>query len=241
MSRIRGGIVVSDTDPVFDGPDTAVADLLDDTPKPPVVVAPVPPQLENIVGNLLDAYRLTVPGTMLHSDQLMNARRLSPITPQREDLQQLAFYTADGAIYFLDGKTPKLALTREADNLVLRHIDDAINSYYQQLTQTKNYRPDPAEADISIKSATTEIFDLTQLKLKKHDDEFSYMAISTTKYDKLNPEQRRLAERIYGQGTDFIDNMAMLATAQIAETKIYVLNPGYVKTEARSGYVGRAS
>ena len=79
--------------------------------------------LETITENLRDAYRHLQPGTMLHADQLMKERRLNPITSTGEDLRDQWFYTADGAIYFIDNGVPTLALTREAHNPVLQNID----------------------------------------------------------------------------------------------------------------------
>ena len=185
----------------------------------------------NISGNLKDAYKQVQPGTLRHVDELMNERRTNA------ELRTQWFYTGDGVFYFMNEKTPQLAMTREADNLVLRHIDDA----FTQLTSTGNYCPDRAEADAAIKAPATEVFNLTQLKLTKENDEFSSMEISTTKYNKLNPEQRRLAERVYGQGDDFVANMAMLKEAKIDVTRVWVLNPSYVREHAKDSPLARAS
>src|SRR3989338_8066594 len=241
MSRIRGGIVVSDTDPVFDGPDTAVADLLDDTPKSPVVVALPSPKLETIVGNLR-VYSQLEPYTMLHADELMAQQVLNPA------LREQAYYVADFALYTLEGtnrkKTPTLWLARhtaqEPNNLILNHLDDAINSSFEQLTQTRNYRPSLHEAQKVMQASSTLKIDLTQLRLEKDDHEFSHIEISTTNYDKLNSEQRKLAERFYGQGTDFDRAMATLKGAGINTTQVFVLNPTYVQKEAVNP-IGRAA
>ena len=194
------------------------------------------PTLVTISGNLRDAYRQIQPGTMLHADELMNARRTST------DIQQSGFYTADGIIYFRDGNTPKIAITREEDNLVLRHIDEA----FAQLTATRKYLPGPREAQTAIHATRTEIFDLTKLSLKdfyKQDikREYGSLEISTTEYGSLNPEQRRLAERVYGRGNDFIANMAMLKQEFIHGIIVYVLNPKSVWKEARESPIGQAS
>ncbi len=191
--------------------------------------------LVNILGNLQTAHNASVPGTLRHVDQLMTERQTN------FSLRSLGFYTPDGNLYFMDGEIPKLAMTREADNLVLRHLNDEVNSSYNQLTETGNFFPDPREAEQAIKASATEVFDLTQLQLKKHDAEFSYLAISTTQYDELNPEQRRLAERVYGKGDDFVANMTMLKEAHIDNTKIFVLNPDYVQEHAKGSPIGRAS
>ena len=71
----------------------------------------------NIPGNLKDAYKQAVADTLLHVDELMNARRINPITPQGDNLRYESFFTADGQIYFVDRTTPKLAITQEPNNL----------------------------------------------------------------------------------------------------------------------------
>ena len=190
----------------------------------------------NISGNLRDVYKAAVPGSLRHVDQLMNERRTAVGTEQTQ-LRNNWFYTPDGGIYFMDGKNPKLAITREPDNLVLRHIDDA----FTQLTTTQNYRPDVTEAQAAIHSASTLVVDLTQLKLQGNKEEWRYMAVSTTRYNKLTSEQRTFAERVYGQGADFAANMQMLKDARIDETKIFVLNPDYVREHAGKVPLARAS
>ncbi|MBS3124325.1 hypothetical protein J4437_06890 [Candidatus Woesearchaeota archaeon] len=241
MVKISGGIVQPDTDPVFDGPDTAKADLLDDTPKSPVVVAPVPPQLETIVGNLRAYFQLE-PYTMLHADELMAQQILNPA------IREQAYYVADFALYTLEGtsknKTPTLWLARhtaqEPNNLILNHLDDAVNSSFEQLTQTNNYRPSLQEAQKVMQASSTLKINLTKLKLNQKDDQFSYMIISTTNYNKLNFEQRKLAQMFYGQGTAFDTAMVTLKGAGIDTIKVFVLNPTYVQKEAANP-IGRAA
>ena len=168
---------------------------------------------------------------MLHVDQLMKERRRNP------QLRAQSFYTADGELYFLHGQTPTLAITGEKDNLVLRHLDDA----FTQLTTVENYRPDIHEAQQSIDAPETVLIDLTKLRLQGDDAAWRYLRISTTQYDKLQPEERKLAERVYGQGDEFGLSMAQLKKAGISETRIDVLNPAYVQKEAEQGPLGRAS
>ena len=182
--------------------------------------------LETIAGDLR-TYAKLQPGTMLHVDELMKERRSNP------ELCDQSFYTADGELYFLQGKkkTPTLAITREKDNLVLRHLDDA----FTQLTTTGNYRPNVQEVQQSIDAPETVLIDLTKLRLQGNDAEWRYLGISTTEYDKLRPEERTLAERVYGQGDEFGASLAMLHEAGIKETRVYVLNPVYVQKEAEQG------
>ena len=46
---------------------------------------------------------------------------------------------------------------------------------------------------------------------------------------------------MYGSGNDFTANMKMLKDAGIGETRIFVLNPDFVRREAAEGPLGRAS
>jgi len=186
--------------------------------------------LENIVGNLRDAYKQAQPGTILCVDQLMNERRSNP------DLRNNWFYTADGNVYTPDGNT--LLITREAANPILRNIDDA----YTQLVQAGNFKVSTADLQAVRDAPDTVAVLLRELKLSGDNNEWRYLAIDTKKYDKkLNPEARKLAERVFGQGTDFTANMKMLRDAGITETRIYVLNPNYVTENAKGQAIGRAS
>ena len=191
--------------------------------------------LETITGNLRDGYKQLQPGTMLHVDQLMNERRTN------EELCSQWFYTADGEVYFLDGarKTPALAMTREAHNPVLKNIDSA----FDQLTKKHDYRVLQPDFEQALAVIDTVLIALPTLRLSKHDAEFSYLPIGTapSKYNKLNEEERKFAERVYGQGDIFAKNMKKLKDADISETRIWVLNPDYVQKHAAEGAIARAS
>ena len=191
--------------------------------------------LETITGNLRDAYKQLQPGTMLYVDQLMNERRIN------KELCCHGFYTADGEVYFLDGadKTPTLAITREAHNPVLQNIDDA----FKQLVGDGNYRPSQADVQKAIAAHDTVLVTLPNLRLSGNEAEWSYLNIGTTpaEYAKLNQEELKFAERVYGQGDDFAKNMKMLKNAKIGETKIFVLNSDYVQKQAEAGAIARAS
>ena len=192
--------------------------------------------LETITGNLRDGYKQLEAGTMLHVDEFMNERR------DNHELRSQWFYTADGEMYFLDGvkKTPNLAMTREAHNPVLKNIDSA----FYQLTQEHNYHVLQPDFEQALAVIDTVLIALPTLRLSKHDAEFSYLPIATTpsKYNKLNKEERKFAERVYGQGDDFTKNMKMLKEeGKISETRIWVLNPDYVQKHAAEGAIARAS
>src|SRR3989344_2559654 len=147
--------------------------------------------LENIEGNLKEAYQQIVPSTMLHSFEIMNERI------SNHDLRKLSFYTADGLIYFLDGSkgyAPRLAITKQSDNLILQNLEEA----FGQLTLNRNYYPDPEQASEAIKAWKTGVFDLTKLKLHHHNSEMSYITIPT--FGGLDSEGLRIAQCVYGQG-----------------------------------------
>ncbi|MEK6863152.1 MAG: hypothetical protein AABW53_00430 [Nanoarchaeota archaeon] len=191
--------------------------------------------LETITGNLRDAYRQLQPGTMLHADELMNERRDNP------ELRDQWFYTADGEVYFLKGKnkTPTLAMTREAHNPVLQNIDVA----FEQLINEHNYPVSQADFKQALAASDTTLIALPKLRLSIVNQEYGYLPIGNTpaEYKKLNAEERKFAERVFGQGRDFVQNMEMLKVADISETRIYVLNPDYVRQHAEKGAVARAS
>ena len=130
-------------------------------------------------------------------------------------------------------------MTREAHNPVLKNIDDA----FEQLTQKQNYQPIQADVTQALAAPETVLVALPNLRLSKHDSEFSYLPIGTTpaKYNKLSDEERKLAERVYGQGDDFTQNMKMLKDAHIGETRIFVLDLDYVQKHAAEGAIARAS
>lgn len=192
--------------------------------------------LETIVGDLR-AYSELEPGTFLHGDQL-TAEQVHDTSLRRQ-----AFYVADGPLYSLEGKkrTPTLFLTLEPDNLVLRHLNDEVNSSFDQLVKTGNFRPGTEEARKAMEAKDTLRIDLTKLRLKGDNAEWRYVEISTTDYDRLNAEERKLAERFYGQGTGFVAAMKALQDEGISNTRVYVLNPDYVRKEAVAGPVARAA
>jgi len=142
--------------------------------------------VETLEGNLRDAYQLAVPGTVMHADELMNERRTNAA------LRGLPFYTADGNLYFMRDGKPFWAITREPENLVLRHIDTA----FPLLTQNNHYYPDPEEAEEAIAAADTLLIDVSQLRLEGNDNEWRRLAINTSPkwYNQLKAEERKGAE-----------------------------------------------
>ncbi len=196
--------------------------------------------LETITDNFQAAFEQCVPGTMCHADELMNERR------NNIQLREQMFYSADGCVYYVENKKPTLRITRERFNPILKNINDV----FGQLLNQDNYRL--SRDDFIIMNAIGVgpdklTIDLTKLTLKGngkdwrgHDRGWSYYEISTHTpsffnrgYDKLNFEERKLAESVYGQDNDFVENIKMLNDAGIKQTRIYVLSPKYVQKHAK--------
>ncbi|MEK6969986.1 MAG: hypothetical protein AABW48_06170 [Nanoarchaeota archaeon] len=191
-------------------------------------------KIENITGNLRDAYKQAVPGTLLHVDELMRER----IT--NLELRNLWFYTPDGAVDSMDGKTPTLRITREAVNPILKNIDGA----FGQLVNTGNYNVLPADFEAVKAAVDTVTINLTKLGLQGNNDEWGYLAVDTSKaITKYNAEAQKLLRRVFGPtDDDYTANMEMLRESpqRIKETRVYVLNPNYVKKHAKESPIARA-
>ena len=192
-------------------------------------------KLETVVGTLAEAYKSLRPGSILHVDEFMKERRTN------EELRDQCFYAADGLVYSLQGekKVPTLAITRASSNPLFQY--SKIDEYCQQLLRDQNYRPTPDETQRALSAPDTVLVDLTKLRLQVCNGEFSYLAIDTRKYNKLNQEEQKLAQRVFGKGQDFGLTMEMLADTGIRETRMYVLSPNYVLRDAKENSLGRAS
>ncbi len=194
--------------------------------------------LETLVGKLAQIFPKFKRGTIRHSDQLTTERRINP------KLRKQWFYTADSALYTVEDGEVILYLGRGPTNPIFKNIKKATH----QLITTENYIPPKADIEAVVKAESTLKVKLSGLRLQgdkglQGDNyERCYFEIKTADYDKLNPEQRRIAERVYGQGNDFKENMKMLNEAGIRTTRVYVLNPEYVKNNVpQDGAIARAS
>ena len=111
---------------------------------------------------ILRCYTNLEKGTFQHADQLQAERQQNP------ELRNQWFYTADGYGYFprTDGDVD-LAITREDNNLVLRHLNDSVNSSYHQVNQRRdsNYCPDNTEALAAKCAESTIVVDMAKLHL----------------------------------------------------------------------------
>ena len=191
-------------------------------------------------GKLVDVFPLFNRSTIQHSDEIQ-ADRLVEIATKKDDavLPKQWFWTADFPMYTMEGKEAVLYMGRGKDNLVFDNIVEATT----QIREKNNYFiNDRKNIDSVINSDTTLKVVLSDLKLKGDDSEWRYFEINTEKYDKLNASQKALAERTHGKGKAFKDTMKMLSKAGIETTRIYVLNPEYVKNNVpKDGALARVS
>ncbi|MBI2523422.1 hypothetical protein HYW19_03460 [Candidatus Woesearchaeota archaeon] len=195
--------------------------------------------LETLVGPLAQTFPQFERDTIRHSDQLTTERRTNP------ELRNMWFYTADGPMYLVekvDGIDEAfLYLGRGETNSVFNNIEEATH----QLIRTGNYilpKEKRGEIDAVIKAEDTLKVRLSDLRLQGNDSQWRYFEIGTANYDSLNEHQRGVAERVYGSGDDFVENMKMFNEAGKRKLRVYVLNPAYVKQNVpQDGALARAS
>src|SRR3989338_6775115 len=157
--------------------------------------------LETLVGPLAETFPQLIRGTILHSDALTTERRLN------SKLRNQWFYTADSNVYTIEDDEAVWYLGREPTNPIFNNIEEAT----QQLIRTGDYilpKEKRGEIDAVIKAEDTLKVKLSDLRLRA-DNVFCYFEIDTANYDKLNEHQRRVAERVYGSGNEFVENMKM--------------------------------
>jgi len=193
------------------------------------------PELETITAALAKGYKQLEPNSFRTSAELTSERRTN------NELRRQPFYTANFGMYSVEDKEAILYFGGREANPILANIDEVCS----QLIKTGNYKIKPKDNQAvkdSVKLGNTLKVKLSNLDLEKHNDEFSFFKIDTADYaSSLSKHQRALAERIYGQGNDFAENMKMLSKAGISKTRVYVLNQDYVKKHAKKAAVARAS
>ena len=199
--------------------------------------------------NLVNLYQICeIPlfqdGTIQHADEITSQRRnqfLGQDTSQPENKfrPEQCFWTADFPLYHVEDDEVVLYLARGKDSLIFKK--ENLETAMKELKETHNYIPEKKEAETVIKQETTLKVRLSQLRLIKNQV-FSQLIFGTAHYDKLNAAERALAERVYGQGQEFVENMEMLTRASRGKVFINVLNPGYVKAHAKkNGFLARGS
>lgn len=191
--------------------------------------------LETITGSLENALAKADRRTIQHAWEITNDRRTQP------ELREQWFWTADFPMYRLEGGEAVLYFAPGELNLVFANIAEAA----PQIKATGNYMPpkkDEARVVRSAKGGKTLRVPLADLGLQEENAERCFFEIDTAGYDGLTPAQRALAERIYGGGEDFRLNMKVLREeGKVTVTKIYVLNPKFIREHARAGAIGRVS
>jgi len=199
-------------------------------------------QLTNERGTLKESYSRVKPETVQHSDEIQTDRLTD------EGLRNVWFWTADFPMYRVeddkgnavqgraveDGEAV-LYLARREHNLVFQNIEEATD----QLIRTNNYVVENQEDIESMVNAESTVrIVLSNLGLKRHNDEFSYIELNT----KTLAEGREAVLEQYGEDvTAFVDRVHgdagyekegigdLLAEKGRNITRIYVLNPEYVK------------
>jgi len=178
--------------------------------------------LENRIGRLAELVPKFRKNSWRTSAELTTERRTN------KELTNQWFWTANFALYRIEDKEAILYFGGRKNNPIFKNIDETA----KQLISEQNYTPSQEDAASAIKSSLR--IKLSDLNLLKHDDEFSYFEIDTANYESsLNAAQRGFAEAVYGKAKDFKANMKMLSNAGIAKTRIYVLNPEYVKQKTK--------
>jgi len=183
-------------------------------------------KLENPQGTLLNVSKKINLSTVQHAREIQRDRQTDTA------LRDMWFWTADFPLYTMEKGQATLYFADGKHNLAFQHLDDAV----EQLRTKNNYFPNDSDIGSVINAKSTLKVKLSDLKLERYDDEWSYFEIDTAKYSKLNKSQRVLAERVHGKGKAFDKTMKMLrdpkgddSNTGIQKTRVYVLNPTYVK------------
>jgi hypothetical protein len=189
-----------------------------------------------------NGFKQLMPGSFQTSAELTTERRTD--VELRDDF----FYTANFGVYLVEDDQVVLYFGGREANPILKNIDEAC----RQLINTKNYRVSKKEMDAvldSVESGYTLRVVLSDLDLQKYlNDRFRKFEVPTYNmdgnkdpagYELFNESQRSLAERVYGTGDDFIENMEMLNHAGISLTEIVVLSPEYVIENTKNSPIAR--
>ncbi|HLC80949.1 MAG TPA: hypothetical protein VJG31_04215 [Candidatus Nanoarchaeia archaeon] len=173
-------------------------------------------------GNLGAVRQLTEAGYRLQTVlELQNDR----CKDGQEGLQNRLFYVADGSVFYQDPKNGAVswAHTDGKHNLVIQpqYLERAL----KDLHQTYIFQPDNVKESWDvIKSRSTKRFALSDLRLVREDDEFSFMPIKTGRYDALSSVQQKAASLVGFTPK----NVDYLKQKGIKDTRLWLLNPEYV-------------
>ena len=122
--------------------------------------------IDTIFDNLRDGVKRLQPGTFQNVDEL----RAAQITDST--LRNNWYHVANANGYRVQGTEVQWALVRGNDSPILRHLDDPVNSSYDQLSNTAgNFITDIAETDAAFSAKDTLVTSLSQLRYRKDKSE----------------------------------------------------------------------
>jgi hypothetical protein len=154
------------------------------------------------------------------------------------------YFTSNFCMYTVEknktGKEEFLYFGQREANPIFNNFEESC----MQLQDNENYRLTREEVKKvygSVKTGHTHRVRLASLKLREFDQEFAFFEIDTRYYWQtvknggLNKPQREFAEKVFGVGKDFNRYMYLLTFRSIRKTRIYVLNPKYIREHHKTG------
>ena len=210
--------------------------------------------LEIITNSLAGGYQQLVVGTFQEASEIMNARRLEPDPKTKQELRDRYFYTANLSLARIIGGNLEYGLSgREAFDGI---AGQDIGEFSRQLINSGFYRLTPEQIAALPNFTGIEWVDPSKLNLQTvpGNRQWGFVEVDTSDYsaEKLNKDQRRIAQKPYGgmerkqdpnqEYSDFGENMKMLNAADKRTTRIYFPTPEYVGESIKKGeVVARAS
>ncbi|MGV8087244.1 MAG: hypothetical protein ACP5N1_06460 [Candidatus Woesearchaeota archaeon] len=185
----------------------------------------------NFKGKLLEILVLVNPETIKHTSEIQKARR------NNSDIRNDIFCTGELSLYRIENNNPVIYLANRENNVILQNLNDAIS----QIKTTGVYFPTDLEVEKVINSSSTLRTELSDLKLKNMDKNYSFFEIylrseeenSYNNYDQLNNAQRLISERVHGMGNKFNKTMACITKYGLPlfvnSSLMYFFNPSKVK------------
>lgn len=186
----------------------------------------------NKQGPLAETFLLFDPATIQHSDEIINNRRAD------ERLLHKRFWTADGAVYTVENNEAVLYFTRREFNPILKeeNITDAVGQLLTKHNYCVKYDDFKAILEEAAKKSDNVLkINLLGLGLRGSSSEWCFFGINTSNGKISNGTQGIFVPRVYGYGDNFKENMRMFKDNGITKTKIYALNPEYVKRNVTEG------
>jgi len=173
--------------------------------------------------------------------KVQSAREINRDRITNKSLRSMWFWTSDFPLYTMDKGEVVLNMATCEHNLLFKNLSDGI----KQLREKNNYFPNNVDIASIVNATSTVKLKLSNLKLQGNNSEWQYIDVDTKNYaTTLNKTQKAFVGIVYGNGKELKDNMKMLSDSGITTTKLYVLNPEYVKntlTQTGSKALARGS